>query len=456
DLSGARLTGRDWEGSGALDFRRADLRGAVFQDINLAHARFEEADLAGAAFRNVNLTRADFRGCSGRGALYTDVTLAYADFAASDLRGALFFGANMTDVSFKDASLDGAEFDAIRLSPNGSTHVLGLKEALRALAQQDSYPYLAGVSGDAFWLAYYLKTRELNWGGFANDTLRRGLENFGFRCEFRDEVEEGEAWDALRKALADGGTVITPLHVSGPTVLGSGFGGAEWVFVTGIDRGDVLVNCLLGDAMRFSQERFRAGWCVHHPLEEAAADLPIVYAMCVVGKRERVPSRAETSRAGLRAGVDILTLESTDKVAFGFDAYAAMTADLQSPVGPDDLPADEVRRFLPWLGLGVLHHHGSRGAVRDFLEEVVEGGDLSGEDREAVREARDLYAGACADLQRFLELVPWTFDTSETSEREEAVRRFAAHREEGADLLRAAAAKERDALARFRAVIEPR
>jgi len=455
DLSGITITGSDLPSGKAPDFEGAILRGATFVNADLSHARFMDADLSGATFHEVTLARADFARCSGRGAVFTDVNLVYANFDESDLRGSLFFDANMADISFKGASLDGSEVDAIRLSLNGSTHVLGLKEALRALAGIHSYPHIVGVSGDAFWITYYLKTGEINWGGLARDVLRRGLENFGFQCSFIDEVEEDEAWEALKKVLADGGTVITPLHVSTATVLGTGFGGAEWVFVTGIDRGEVLVNCLLGDSLRFSQERFRAGWCQHHPMEEAAEDLPIIYAMCVVGPRERTPLRVESTRAGLAAAVDVMSLGSNDKVAFGFDAYNCLVDDLQDHRAPEDLPPDELRCFLPWLGIGILHHHGSRWAVRDFLAEVLDHGDFKGSDRAALDEAHDLYDGACGDLQLFLENMPWTFDTPDEAERTAAVKRFHEQREAGGDLLRSAAAKERDALERFKAVIEP-
>jgi hypothetical protein len=455
DLAGITLSGRDLADAASHDFRGADLRGARFVQADLAGALFAEADLCGASFQNVNLSGANFERCAGRGATFADVNLAYATFRESDLRGSLFFDANMADISFKGAALDGSEVDAIRLSLNGSTHVLGLKEAVCSLADPVSYPFIAGVSGDAFWLTYYLKTRDINWGGFAKDVMVRGLSNFGFETELLDEVEEDDAWDRLAGALAEGRTVITPLHVSAATVLGTGFGGAEWVFVTGIDRGDVLVNCLLGDGLRFSPERFRAGWCVHHPLEEAADDLPVIYAMCVVGPREETPSRAELVRRGLDAAVQVLSLPPTEKVLFGFDAYAQLVNDLEQNHDPADLPPDEGRRFLPWLGLGMLHHHGSRWAIRDFLGEVRDAGYLTGSDRDALVEAHDLYAEGCEDLQKVLEIMPWTFDVHDEAERADAIRRYHEHRGEAADLLRAAAARERDALARFEAIVEP-
>jgi len=454
-LAGITLTGQDLSGAkGPFIFSGADLRGARFLNVDLQAARFDAADLSGASFQNVNLSRADFSQCAGRGATFADVNLAYATFRDSDLRGSLFFDANMADISFKGASLDGSEVDAIRLSLNGSTHVLGLKEAVSSLSGPVSYPAIAGISGDAFWLTYYNKTRDINWGGFVKDVLVRGLGNFGFVCELVDEVEEQEAWNRLSAALGEGKTVITPLHVSAATVLGSGFGGSEWVFVTGIDRGEVLVNCLLGDGLRFSPEEFRAGWCVHHPLEEAADDLPVIYAMCMVGKREETPGRAEVVRRGLAGAVEVLTLPPTEKVVFGFDAYNQLVEDLEQNHGPEDLPPDEARRFLPWLGLGMLHHHGSRWAIRDFLGEVLDFGDMTGSDREALAEAHDLYSGACEDLQRFLHSMPWTFDTHDEQERAAAVARFHEQRSEGADTLRSAAAKERDALERFKAIVE--
>lgn len=437
-----------------LDFTGGDLRGATFADLDLSGARFAGADLSGASFRNVKLAGATFDGCAARGAVFSDVNLAYASFLESDLRGALLFNANMADISLKGASLDGAEVNAIRLSLNGGTHVLGLKEALRALAGETSYPYIAGVSGDAFWISYLLKTRDLNWGGFARDALRRGLENFGFECELVDEVEVDPAWEALRAALSRGKTVITPLHVSPATVLGTGFGGAEWVFVTGIDRGDVRVNCVLGDGMRFSPERFRACWCQHHPQEEMADDLPVIYAMCVVGAREAPPARVEVARRGLEGAIEVMTLSSTDRVAFGFDAYRHLVEDLQTNHSPRSFPADEQRRYLPWLGLGILHHHGSRWAVRDFLAELLDRGDYAEGQRDALAEAHDFYGEACSALQRFLEILPWGFDIQDEAEREEAIATYERRREEATDLLQAAAACERDALERLRAVVQ--
>jgi len=455
DLAGVTLTGADLGDKSAHDFRGADLRGARIVQADLAGAQFAEADLSGANFQEVNLSGANFARCAARGATFADVNLAYATFEDSDLRGSLFFDANMADISFKGAALDGSEVDAIRLSLNGSTHVLGLKEAVCSLADPVSYPFIAGVSGDAFWLTYYLKTRDINWGGFAKDVMVRGLSNFGFSCELLDEVEEDDAWDRLSAALAEGHTVITPLHVSAATVLGTGFGGAEWVFVSGIDRGEVLVNCLLGDRLRFSPERFRAGWCVHHPLEEAADDLPVIYAMCVVGPREETPSRAELVRRGLDAAVQVLSLPPTEKVLFGFDAYTQLVNDLEQNTDPADLPPDEARRYLPWLGLGMLHHHGSRWAIRDFLDEVRDSGWLTGSDQDALVESWELYDGTCEDLQKVLELLPWTFDVHDEAEKAEAVRSYHQNRNQAADLLRAAAAKERDALERFRAIVEP-
>ena len=62
------------------------------------------------------------------------------------------------------------------------------------------------------------------------------------------------------------------------------------------------------------------------------------------------------------------------------------------------LPPDEARRFLPWLGLGMLHHHGSRWAIRDFLGEVRDQGDLTGSDRDALIEANvEFYTAVLLD-----------------------------------------------------------
>ena len=164
------------------DLSGVNLRGTVFTRLDLSSANLKSADLSGTVFRNVNLGNADLREVSAAGAIFEDVNLAYADFAKADLRGAVFSYVNLADVGFKDADLSGAAVNGVRFSMNGCTHTLGMKEALNHRYRPASYPFVAGVSGDA--------------------GIRRFIENRAEakRCLREARAAETEARDALAEA----------------------------------------------------------------------------------------------------------------------------------------------------------------------------------------------------------------------------------------------------------------
>ena len=448
EFAGCTLDGRQMparERKAPWNLSGVNLRGTVFTRLDLKGADFQGADLSGAAFRNVNLQGARFHGVAGAGAIFEDVNLAYASFREGDLRGTQFSLANLADIDFKGADLRGATVNGVRFSLNGGTHVLGLKEALNHRYRKVSYPFAVGVSADAFWLSYLTESGTLAWGGFPQHSLRNGFDACGFASEFVNELDVEAAWRRLVFELEAGHGVVTPLHVGGRWIAGSGFGGSEWVYVSGYDAAAnaVRVRCLLGDDLAFTWDEFVRCWCIHHPQERARDD--IVYTFCVMGDRIEDIGPGEAVLRGLRAGLGILDLgETTEEGAVcGIPAYDLLLRDL-------DVEAVAGEEGCNWLGLGLMHHHGSRWAIRDFLTEA--GRHLTGA-TESLEAAREAYAGVLFDLRAAMELLPESLAGDE-ADVESQVEMFLANRDEAARHLRSARAGERAAAEALADVVE--
>ena len=445
DLCGLTLDGKvlprrehivPWDLSGV------SLRGAVLTRLDLSDANFRGADLSGAAFRNVNLEGADFSESGAAGAIFEDVNLSYGEFRDADLRGAAFTFANLADVSYKGADMRGVSVNAARLTMNGGTHTLGMKEALRHRYRRVSYPFVAGVSGDAFDLAYLIESSSMKWGGFVRETFDRGMAACGFATEFVNETDVETAWRCLTNELSEGGGVVTPVHIGGACITGSGFGGSEWVYVSDFDRpnNSVRVRCLLGDEIWFTWEEFIRCWCVRHPLARQREE--IVYSLCIVRDRVEEVEEGEAVLRGLRNAVEILNGgEKPAKGAVcGIPVYDFMLRDLDV----DPLVDEE---GCAWLGLGVRHHHGSRWAVRDFLLEASEKYLIGAE--EPIERAVRHYESVMSELARVIRILPASLNGDEGD-----ANRFIENRDEAARCLRAARTAEREAMGALTEIVE--
>lgn len=438
DLSGAELDGDSMplpESGEPFDLTGANLRGTVFSRLDLRRAKLAGADLSGAVFRNVDLGHADFTWCTAVGAVLEDVNLSYTRWREADLRGMSISFANLTDTSFKGADLRGAEVNAVRFSMNGGTHVLGLKEALSDRYGPVSYPFGAGVSGDAFWMSYAVDRGELTWEGSAREILSQGLRHCGFEWKFTSGMDAEDAWKLLVRDLGAGQGVITPLHVGGAALSGTAFGGSEWIYVRDhdADLDAVRVNCLLGDRIIFPREEFLANWCV-----SAAPDESRVYNYCSIGDRLEDVSRSEAVTRGIRFGLELLDRGEVPGRVCGIPAYDLLLRDL-------DTESVDGGEGCAWTGLGLRLHHGSRWAIRDFLREACR--DLE-EDAEALHAVVLIYEDVMEDLRSVFRLLPESL--SRDGEAGEADRsQFMSNRDEARGRLRKARGGEvraRDAL----------
>ena len=218
----------------------------------------------------------------------------------------------------------------------------------------------------------------------------------------------------------------------------------KYVPVYDAKRGAVRVRCLLGNDLEFTWDEFVRAWCIHHPMAEYRDE--IVYTMCVVGECVQDVEPWEAVLSGLRSGVELLGLgEFARKNAVcGIPAYDMLLRDLEQA----DVTVGE--ECCTWLGLGLMHHHGSRWAIRDFLSEAR--GILPVGGRE-IDTALATYGTVLTDLRAVIELLPSSM-AGEDEEAEEARERFLANRHLAAKHLRSARSAEETARDALKAVLD--
>jgi uncharacterized protein YjbI with pentapeptide repeats/WD40 repeat protein len=103
DLSATLAEHAEWIGSGGARGRRADLRGASLNRINLTNAKlddavFDGAQLRGARLADASLRRAKLAGCE----------LTFADLRAAHCEDAVLDGAKLTNAKLPNVVLTGA------------------------------------------------------------------------------------------------------------------------------------------------------------------------------------------------------------------------------------------------------------------------------------------------------------------------------------------------------------
>jgi hypothetical protein len=260
-----------------------------------------------------------------------------------------------------------------------------------------------------------------------------------------NEFDVEKAWRRMTEELKIGRGAITPLHVGEQWITGAGFGGSEWVYVSRYDpsANTVRVRCILGNDIEYHWDDFVRSWCVRHPQDRRRGD--IIYTFCVVGEKTAERTAGEAVIAGLRTGLEILSLGEfpEEEAVCGIPAYDLLLRDLEAEPSAVD-------EGCSWLGLGLMHHHGSRWAIRDFLEEV--GQHVSGVDAE-IEEAVRLYESVLDHLRGTIEVLPDTIKGD--SEAARAARRaFLENRDEAGRLLRGARKAEQEAIEVLGTIVE--
>jgi len=110
----------------SIDFRCADLRGAVFDGLTLIQARFDGANLSGASFNGSRLGQAQFRRATLQQATFTDADLTQAKFDGADMRETRVVGGKMIQTELPGANMVGAVLDDVDL---GQANLTGARMA---------------------------------------------------------------------------------------------------------------------------------------------------------------------------------------------------------------------------------------------------------------------------------------------------------------------------------------
>ena len=113
-----------------LDLENANFVAADLEEARLFKTNLRNADCYGANFNNAICIETDFEGADIRGAIFTDVNLDRANLKATCAIGTNFSSANMSFVNIKNANLSRAIFDYskfLKLKYNRKTLFMGAR-----------------------------------------------------------------------------------------------------------------------------------------------------------------------------------------------------------------------------------------------------------------------------------------------------------------------------------------
>jgi len=100
---------------GSVDFRCANLQGAVFDGLSMVQAQFDGANLSGASFNGTQLGQARFRRATLQQATFTEADLTQAEMDGADMRGTRVVEGKMVQAELPGANLVGAVLDDVDL-----------------------------------------------------------------------------------------------------------------------------------------------------------------------------------------------------------------------------------------------------------------------------------------------------------------------------------------------------
>jgi uncharacterized protein YjbI with pentapeptide repeats len=108
----------------SVTFTKAELKGAIFNALELKSPDFTSADLTGAQFQECTLDSASFRnttlrdavlfGCQLSACDLTSADLTAANLGNADLRGCKLLGANLKNANLRGTNLDGLDLSKVK------------------------------------------------------------------------------------------------------------------------------------------------------------------------------------------------------------------------------------------------------------------------------------------------------------------------------------------------------
>lgn len=164
--SPADLSGRTFTVGSPLpvDLKCANLRGTVFDGLDLTQADLSGADASGASFRHANLTQANLSQANLAGAHFDHATLIQATFTGANADSAWLTGADLSQADATAVRMRGADLRSTDLSQATLTGA-DLRSADLSSASLDQTELTrADVRGAKLWLAGSLQTHTDSMG----------------------------------------------------------------------------------------------------------------------------------------------------------------------------------------------------------------------------------------------------------------------------------------------------
>lgn len=253
-------------------------------------------------------------------------------------------------------------------------YIHSVHEALKHRQTEISYPYLMGVSGEAFRLFYNRFEPEKGMNTFLHNPLRAVCNALGFKHELLyDEIYE-TAWERLCENGRSEKLILLPFSDCCPLLISA-------------DEPETII-CQNGSRYKLSFKELQTQW---QPIGGFLELGPYGYYQFVLGDPEREPKEREAALGAFRCASKLMrSRRKIDNCALGLAAYEELISHLSGMiVSKRKLTESEIEKAIKWNGRPLLQCLEARKVAVEYLLLVED--HFDGEEAEHLKKARAAY-----------------------------------------------------------------
>ena len=275
-------------------------------------------------------------------------------------------------------------------------YIHSVYEALKHRQKEVSYPYLMGISGEAFRLFYYRFEPEKGMNTFLHNPLRTVCNALGIKHELLYDETYEAAWERLQANVRIGKPTLLPFSDCCP-------------FLIAADEPETVI-CQNGFRYQFSFKDLQTRW---QPIGGFLELGPYGFYQFVIGDPEREPNPRDTALGAFRCAIKLMRARRRiHNCAMGLVAYEELISRLKSLlVSKRKLTVQEIDKATKWSGRPLSQCLEARKAAVEYLQSVRE--RFEGEEAEHLNKAIAAYQKAVTLLNKLQTIWPSTSSLSE-------------------------------------------
>ena len=298
------------------------------------------------------------------------------------------------------------EAPGLLISSQPINYIHTLYEAVKHREDESavSFPYLMGVSGEAFRFFYNRAAPEAGMNTFFHNPLRAACKALGFNFEISYDETFTAAWERLSENMSAGKPTLLPFPDCCPFLM-EGKHPEEIVYQN-------------GSRHQIGAEDVREQWQPGGGFLELG---PHGYYQFVIDSRDREPKARDVALGALRGAIKMMnTRRKIRDCAMGLAAYEELISDLNNLTSGRRKPAEhDIDKIAKWASMPLEQCIEARKAAFEYLISVRE--HFEAEEQEHLDKAIAAYQAVVVLLKKVQQVLG---NPAAPSSQSQAIRRF--------------------------------